>query len=169
MLNRLCDSMKFGKKSLKKILIIAVLALVLSLGSFTLAKYVIEEFHSYYLNAKNFYFTSNRLKKSNPIYLINNWSGVGSFDISFDLTSVKNSYVHSNYDIPYTVTELEETFAYVGSLDGPITIPSTVTSIATDTFMEAFRENADRTLRLYSGYPGYAEYFTDIDTIEFYD
>lgn len=85
-------------------MIIIVLALIFSIGSFTLAKYVIEEFHSYYLNAKNFYFTSNRLKRNSPVYLINNWSGVGAFDISFDLTSVKNSYVYTDYDIPFTVT-----------------------------------------------------------------
>lgn len=105
MQNRLCDViMKKRKLSYKEIIIVVILALVFSLGSFTLAKYVIEEFHSYYLNAKNFYFTSNRLKKNNPIYLVNNWSGVGSFNISFDLLSMKNSLVYTDYDIPYEVT-----------------------------------------------------------------
>ncbi len=92
------------KFSFREIIIIVVLAMLFSLGSVTLAKYVIEEFHSYYLNAKDFYFTSNRLKKDNPIYLVNNWSGVGSFNISFDLLSLKNSYVYTDYDIPYTVS-----------------------------------------------------------------
>lgn len=76
---------------------------IISLGTFTLAKYVVEEFHSYYLSAKNFYFTSNRLKKNTATYMVNNWSGVGAFDISFNLLSEKNSYVYSDYDIPYTV------------------------------------------------------------------
>ena len=56
------------------------------------------------VNAKHFYFTSNRLKKNNPTYLINNWSGVGSFSISFDVLSEKNRYVYSDFDIPYDVT-----------------------------------------------------------------
>lgn len=90
--------------SFKKILLLIIFGLILSLGSFTLAKYVIQEFHSYYLNAKHFYFTSNRLKKNNPTYLVNNWSGVGSFNISFDLLSLKNSLVYTDYDIPYEVT-----------------------------------------------------------------
>lgn len=90
--------------SLKKIILIVIFALIVSVGSFTLAKYVIQEFHSYYLNAKHFYFTSNRLKKNNPTYLVNNWSGVGSFNISFDLLSQKNSLVYTDYDIPYEVT-----------------------------------------------------------------
>ena len=91
-------------KKIKKITIIIIIACLLLIFSPTLAKYVKEEFHSYFLNAKNFYFTSNRLKKTNPTYLINNWSGVGSFNISIDLSSQKNSLVYSNYDIPYQVS-----------------------------------------------------------------
>ena len=90
--------------SYRKVIILIIFGLLLSVGSFTLAKYIIEEFHSYYLNAKHFYFTSNRLKKNNPTYLVNNWSGVGSFNISFDLLSEKNSLVYTDYDIPYQVT-----------------------------------------------------------------
>ncbi len=90
--------------SFKKIAFVIPLIIVISFGTVTLAKYVISEFHSYYLNAKNFYFTSNRLKKNGATYLVNNWSGVGSFSISFDLMSVKNSLVYADYDIPYTVS-----------------------------------------------------------------
>ena len=84
----------------KKVLLMAVLITIVSVGVSTLAKFVIEEFHGYYLNAKDFYFTSNRLKKNQPTYLINNWSGVGSFSISFNILSEKNQYVYSPYDIP---------------------------------------------------------------------
>lgn len=92
------------KMSLKSILITLLVSAALSLIISTFAKYIIEEFHGYYLNAKNFYFTSNRLKKDNPVYLVNNWSGVGSFNISFDLLSQKNSLVYSEFDIPYEVS-----------------------------------------------------------------
>ena len=88
----------------KKVLLMIVIITVVSVGVSTLAKFVIEEFHGYYLNAKDFYFTSNRLKKNQPTYLINNWSGVGSFNISFNILSEKNQYVYSPYDIPYTVS-----------------------------------------------------------------
>ncbi len=95
---------KLKKISYKELIIMVILLVIISLGTVTLAKYVIREFHSYYLDAKHFYFTSNRLKKNNPTYLVNNWSGVGSFNISFDLLSMKNSLVYTDYDIPYTVT-----------------------------------------------------------------
>lgn len=87
-----------------KYIIIIILIVLISYAGVTLAKYVIEEFHGYYLNSKHFYFTSNRLTESNTLYQINNWSGVGSFNISFDLLSQKNTYVYTDYDIPYTVT-----------------------------------------------------------------
>lgn len=93
-----------NKKSLKKILLLVPIYAILSLGTITLAKYAVEEFHSYYLESKNFYFTSNRLKKNTATYMVNNWSGVGAFDISFNLLSEKNSYIHSDFDIPYTVS-----------------------------------------------------------------
>ena len=96
--------MKKKKLSYKKIIVLVLIILLVTIGSPTLAKFVKEEFHSYYLNSKHFYFTSNRLKKNNPTYLVNNWSGVGAFNISFDLLSVKNSLVYTDYDIPYTVT-----------------------------------------------------------------
>ena len=95
---------KKRKLSLRKILILVVALGIISVGTTTLAKYVIEEYHSYYLNSKHFYFTSNRLKKNNPVYEVNNWSGVGSFDIPFDLSSMKNSLVYTDYDIPFTVS-----------------------------------------------------------------
>ena len=95
---------KKKKLSLKKIMLLIIMLGIIPFGAITLAKFVKEEFHSYYLNAKHFYFTSNRLKKNGATYLVNNWSGVGSFDISFDLLSIKNSLVYSDYDIPYTVT-----------------------------------------------------------------
>ena len=95
---------RFKKLKIHTKLIIGIIIIVGTLIVSTLAKYVIEEYHDYFLNAKNFYFTSNRLKKDNPTYLINNWSGVGSFNISFDLLAQKNELVYSPYDIPYTVS-----------------------------------------------------------------
>ena len=95
---------KILAKLSKKMIVIIIVIVFLTISGSSLAKYIIEEFHGYYLNAKNFYFTSNRLKKNNPTYLVNNWSGVGSFDISFDLMSIKNSLVYTDYDIPYAVS-----------------------------------------------------------------
>ena len=73
-------------------------------GVFTFAKFISVKYHNYFLDSKHFYFTSNRLTDNNALYRVNNWSGVGSFTISFDLRSLKNSYVYTDYDIPYTTS-----------------------------------------------------------------
>lgn len=88
----------------KTMIILITIILFLTFIGPIMAKFVTDTFHSYYLSSKNFYFTSNRLKKNAPTYLVNNWSGVGSFNINVGLSSMKNSLVYSNYDIPYTVT-----------------------------------------------------------------
>ncbi len=84
-----------------RIPILLVLALSISYGVYTFSKYIIEEFHSYYSNSKHFYFTSNILTKNNDLYQVNNWLGMGSFTISYDLFSKQNDLVFTDYDIPY--------------------------------------------------------------------
>ena len=86
-----------------KQIIIFMMIIIGSFAVFSFSKYVIEEYHGYFLNSKHFYFSSNRLTEEHPLYQVNNWSGVGTFDISFNILSVKNSFVYSDYDIPYTV------------------------------------------------------------------
>ncbi len=91
------------KKKNIRIAIIIILVIVLGFGVYTFARYAVQEYHDYYLNSKNFYFSSNRLTDKEPLYQINNWSGVGAFDISFDLLSMKNNLTFTDYDIPYVV------------------------------------------------------------------
>ena len=86
---------------LTKLLIIILLVILVGLESATFAKYVIEKVSDYFVTSKNFYFNSNILKEDNPHYKINNWSGLGEFTISFDLTSKNNNYVYTDYDISY--------------------------------------------------------------------
>ena len=93
----------FKKNKLIKILIITLLIILVGLESVTLAKYVIEKISDYFVSSKDFYFDSNILKKDNPHYKINNWSGIGDFTISFDLKSKSNDYIYTDYDIPYKV------------------------------------------------------------------
>ena len=95
--------LKFKNKNIKRIIIIVLtIAFIISLP--TLGKFISKKFHEFYLNSKHFYFYSNRLKDDNPLYQLNNWSGVGNFDIEFDLTSEKNRYTYAEYDITYTVS-----------------------------------------------------------------
>ena len=94
--------MKILKKIKKRrILIIGLLIVLLGAESITFAKHVVEQISNYFVGSKDFYFSSNILKEDNPRYEINNWSGVGEFLISFDLTSKKNTYIKADYDITY--------------------------------------------------------------------
>ena len=89
--------------SFRHVCLFIIFLLFAGFGVFTFAKFVSLKFHNYFLDSKHFYFTSNRLTDNNALYRVNNWSGVGSFTISFDLLSEKNSYVYTDYDIPYSV------------------------------------------------------------------
>ena len=94
--------MKIFKRNKKiKILIMILLILLLGIETFTFAKYVVEKVSDYFVSSKNFYFTSNILTRDNPRYEVNNWSGIGGFQISFDLSSKSNDYVYTDYDISY--------------------------------------------------------------------
>ena len=90
--------------SFRHVCLFIIFLLFAGFGVFTFAKFVSLKFHNYFLDSKHFYFTSNRLTDNNALYRVNNWSGVGSFTISFDLLSEKNSYVYTDYDIPYTTS-----------------------------------------------------------------
>lgn len=87
----------------KKFIIIGLLIILLQLETYTFAKYVIEKVSSYFISSKNFYFNSNILKENNPTYEINNWSGIGTFNITIDLSSKKNNYIATDYDISYEI------------------------------------------------------------------
>lgn len=92
-------------KKKNKYIIIILIAIMATLTGITLAKYITEEYHGYYTNAKDFSFTSNILKEdANTTYNMNNWSGAGAFDITFDLSSKKNNLYFTDYDIPYEVS-----------------------------------------------------------------
>ena len=91
-----------NKKPLQ-IVIMVLLIILIGLETATFAKYVIEKINDYFVSSKDFYFTSNILKKDNPHYKVNNWTGVGEFFISVDLSSKKNTYIYTDYDIPYEV------------------------------------------------------------------
>lgn len=93
---------RIKKIKFKKIFILFIpLVILLCVESFTFAKYVIEKVSNYFVSSKNFYFTSNILKANKPHYEVNNWSGIGEFTISFDLSSKKNNYIATDYDITY--------------------------------------------------------------------
>ena len=99
------------KKPRKKIsrfkLIIIITSLVvvfLLLLKPSWARYVYNGIKDYYYESQRFYFNSNKLSENGSTLQLDNWDGVNSFDIDYEVNSVKNNSIASpsaiTYDIP---------------------------------------------------------------------
>lgn len=91
---------------MKKVKIIVILIFFLAFISFvpTIGRYVGNEIRNYYLSSKNFYFNSDKLETGGIVYQIENWSGVDSYDVTYNLNSYKNNTIFSETDITYELT-----------------------------------------------------------------
>lgn len=100
---------KQTKKFNKKILILICL-LIISLIPFisTFSRYAINSINEYFNRSKEFYFNSDKLSEEDPLFLIDNWSGVEDYPIQINMNSMKNNILSTsyaiNYDISYTCT-----------------------------------------------------------------
>jgi len=92
-----------SKPYYKLIIILICLAIIIPVG-YTASRYIMNVINDHFLESKNFYFNSNRLKSDNPTYLINNWSGVGEFSIDISLNSNKNHILASDFDVEYGIS-----------------------------------------------------------------
>jgi len=90
-------------KSKKTIIIFAIFFLVLIGVVPTLGRYIGNEIKNYYLSSKNFYFNSDKLEQNGIVYQVENWSGVDSYSVTFNMNSYKNNTVYSETDIEYKI------------------------------------------------------------------
>lgn len=90
---------------MKKIKIIIFLILFLAVFRLvpTLGRYVRNEIKDYYLGSKNFYFNSDKLEPNGIVYQVENWSGVDSYDVIFNMNSYKNNSIYAEADIYYDI------------------------------------------------------------------
>ena len=95
---------KYLKKTHVKIICIIVVLFMLSPVIYSFSRYIANIVNDYYLESKNFYFNSNRVKQSGSLYKINNWTGVGDFSLDISVNSRKNAIHASDFDITYNVT-----------------------------------------------------------------
>lgn len=86
-----------------KIIIISIIFLMFITTLPTLGKYVGNEIKNYYLNSKNFYFNSDKLEQNGIIYQVENWSGVDSYEVTFNMNSYSNNTLYSQSDITYNI------------------------------------------------------------------
>lgn len=87
------------------ILIVLVILIFLTPKMTSLAKYVYNAVHDYYLGTKGFYFNSDKLTSTGSEFEIaNNWSGAETYQITVNLNSKKNDLVFAETDIDYEIS-----------------------------------------------------------------
>lgn len=88
----------------KKIIIFSIFFLILICFIPTIGKYVGKNSKNYYLNSKNFYFNGDKLEENGIVYQAENWSGVDSYSVTFNMNSYKNNTEFSKTDISYDIS-----------------------------------------------------------------
>lgn len=98
---------RYRKKQKKRILeriIIAVFFLSIVVFTTSLARYVFREIKDVFLLSQNFYFNSDKLSANGTNFQIDNWNGVDSYPITYNMNSSKNNKVKATTDITYEVS-----------------------------------------------------------------
>lgn len=82
--------------------VIFILIIIVTLSVF--GRYVYNGIREAYFTSRKFYFTSNLLTLNNPTYQYEDWGGVDTYNISFDLYSYANTLSRMEYDLDYSVS-----------------------------------------------------------------
>lgn len=88
----------------RRIILIVMLIIALFPVGVTFSKYIYDKIKYYILEANHFYFNSDKLEDKGITYNINNWGGVESFNIQFELNNHKNNLLTSDSDIAYDIS-----------------------------------------------------------------
>lgn len=87
------------------IIVIALVTVSLLILKPSFARYVYYGIKNYYYESQHFYFNCNKLEEEEAILQVDNWDGVNSFDIDYDLNSYKNNYIFAPTAISYNITK----------------------------------------------------------------
>ena len=112
---------------------LVVLALLLLRPSW--ARYVYNGIKNYYYESQSFYFNSNKLSESGTTLQLDNWDGVNSFDIDYEVNSIKNNSIASPHAISYDITR----HRCVTAANVTCTITKTNGLIPTNTHKDVFK------------------------------
>lgn len=85
------------------LLILLFVAIILPVGV-TLSKYIANSKNKYLIETNSFYFNSDKLTEDGVSYEINNWSGVGNFEIQFNVNNRKNNVLSATDDITFDLS-----------------------------------------------------------------
>ncbi len=105
-----------------KILIGLLLLVVILPVGITFSRYVYDFISYYILESNDFFFNSDKLGEHNIVYGVENWGGVGTFEIEFELNNHKNNLLTSVSDIDYelNVTHSEDVQTSINLVNGTI-------------------------------------------------
>ena len=97
---------KLKNIGLFKIIIIFVIVIFISLIIFkpSFARYIYNGLKNYYYESQSFFFNCDKLSTEGAVFQLDNWDGVNSFDVTFNMDSFKNNLISSNSDISYDIT-----------------------------------------------------------------
>ena len=101
---------KLSIKGLKKstifkytIVLIVIIFVSLILFKPSFARYVYTGIKNYYYESQSFYFNCDKLSTDGAVFQLDNWDGVNSFDVTFNMDSFKNNLIASSVDIEYEI------------------------------------------------------------------
>ena len=97
---------KLKNIGLFKIIIIFAVVIFISLIIFkpSFARYIYNGLKNYYYESQSFFFNCDKLSTEGAVFQLDNWDGVNSFDVTFNMDSFKNNLISSNSDISYDIT-----------------------------------------------------------------
>ena len=92
-----------GSIDKKRLLIFCIGIIIIMPISYTFARYAYIEIKNYFLKTKNFYFNCDKLSEHGSVIEMTNWSGVGSYTITFNMNSLSNSILKTEENITYDI------------------------------------------------------------------
>ena len=98
------------KKSLKKLskvklflIVFGLLVLLTFIIKPSYARYIYNGLKDYYYESQSFYFNCDKLSSNNAVFQLDNWDGVNTFNVTYNMNSIKNDLVASSGDIYYDI------------------------------------------------------------------
>ena len=84
--------------------VIVFLVIILIVTCSVFGRYIYYQAREAYFTSKAFYFTSDLLTLDNATYQYENWGGVDTYEINFDLYSYANTLLRLDYDLEYQLS-----------------------------------------------------------------
>lgn len=88
----------------KRLILICLLFIFLLPLVTTYGRYTIDSIKEFFNRSREFYFYSDKLGIDNPLFLIDNWSGVDDYTIIVNMNSRENNILAADYDIDYDIS-----------------------------------------------------------------